>query len=90
MHEKIKFADIPVGTYFTYVGTSKKFHYFKIEEIEVWEGGYLDKANAVKIEEVELWEDVGMDSEKAVTTNGLMPGTLIAFGDDDEVYAGII
>ena len=49
MREKIKFADIPVGTYFTYVGTSKKFHYFKIEEIEVWEGGYVDTANAVII-----------------------------------------
>lgn len=49
MHEKIKFADIPVGTYFTYVGTSKKVHYFKIEEIEIWEDGYVDNANAVII-----------------------------------------
>jgi hypothetical protein len=90
MHEKIKFADIPVGTYFTYVGTIKKVHYFKIEEVELWEGGYIDRANAVKIEEIELWEDVYVDSAKAVTTNGLMPGTLTAFCDDEEVYAGAI
>jgi hypothetical protein len=71
MHEKIKFADIPVGTYFTYVGTTKKVHCFKIEEIEVWEDGYVDTANAVIIK-------------------GLRPGTLTAFGDDEEVYAGTI
>lgn len=92
MHEKIKFVDVPVGTYFTYVGTgtTKKIHYFKIEEIELWKGGYVDRANAVKIEEIELWEDVYVDSAKAVTTKGLMPGTLATFCDDDEVYAGAI
>ena len=49
MREKIRFADIPVGTYFTCVGITKNAHYFKIEEVELWESGYVDNANAVII-----------------------------------------
>ena len=49
MREEIRFADIPVGTYFTCVGIAKNAHYFKIEETELWEGGYVDNANAVII-----------------------------------------
>lgn len=49
MREKIKFADIPVGTYFTCVGLAENAHYFKIVETELWEGGYVDNANAVVI-----------------------------------------
>lgn len=71
MREKIKFADIPVGTYFTCVGVAENAHYFKIVETELWEGGYVDTANAVIIK-------------------GRMPGTLITFDDNFEVYAGII
>ena len=71
MREKIKFSDIPVGTYFTCVGLAKNAHYFKIEETEIWEPKFMETANAVIIE-------------------GLMPGTLTTFDDNDEVYAGII
>ena len=71
MREKIKFADIPVGTYFTCVGIAENAHYFKIVETRLWVDGYMDGVNAVVIK-------------------GLMPGTLITFDDDDEVYAGII
>lgn len=48
MREKIKFADIPIGTYFS-VGAPKEVLYFKIEETELWENGYVDTVNAVVI-----------------------------------------
>lgn len=43
---KMKFADVPIGTWFTYVDDKSKTHYFKTE----YYNGYIYHVNAVVME----------------------------------------
>ena len=47
---KMKFADVPIGTWFTYVDDKSKFYYFKTEKVITYYMEYAEPANAVIME----------------------------------------